>query len=735
MPSSEWRIARAGWIAAVGLALALGSACQKPDEPTQPDARPDIVVITVDTLRADHLGCYGFEPARTPQIDGLASQGVLVEHAIAPTPITLPSHASIFTGLYPPAHGVRDNGRYRLPEEVTTLAERLKAEGYQTQAFVSSMVLHRRFNLDQGFDGYDDELHAEGDAKMFHFQERSGERTMDRVLRWLNELPEPGSRPPFFLWVHLFDPHQPYEPPAEDARRAPTLYDGEIASVDRQIGRFVAAMKRKGMLDETILVFTSDHGESLGQHREATHALFIYEATVHVPLVFRYPRRLPTGRRYDASASSVDVMPTVLGLAGLGPMETQGQDLSEALAGTADPPSISPYSESLHGELEFAMAPLHGIRSGRWTYIRAPRKELYDRVDDPGETRNLLAPSKSDEGSSGRTDAMRSVAELDRQIDEVLEDSQRFSVGETTSPLDAQTIEMLRALGYIGEPGSKGGLEGMDPKDGVRAFDDLDRARQLAFEERYVEAKGVLASLLEWVPKNASARNLLAMCEFHLDDPKAAKQLYLRSLAEKPRQPEVLVQLGRIELAEGDSEGARKRFANALDVDPGYVDAMMLLAYLDIQGGRVDDAKARYDKAIEMDPSDPDPYLHYGDLLFRLGDFQAAKQRYDRALQVDPQNYRAAAQAGTSALQLGQPEVAESYFARASQTRPESWQPFYNLACARALQGETPAAVEDLEKAVALGLSEVALLRRGKCMEPLQGNSRVEALARGLAGH
>lgn len=732
MPSSRRRRPRAAVLVAIGLACVSCAACKGRNARTPAPAHPDIIVITVDTLRADRLGCYGFAPARTPHIDRLANEGVLVEHAVAPTPITLPSHASIFTGLYPPAHGVRDNGRYRVPDDVTTLAERLKSDGYQTQAFVSSMVLHRRFNLNQGFDGYDDQIRAEGDAKMFHFQERSGKRTMDRVLRWLGAAASSSPRTPLFLWVHLFDPHQPYEPPEEDAKRSPTLYDGEIASVDRQIGRFVDALKKRGSLDDTLLVFTSDHGESLGEHREATHALFIYESTVHVPLLLRYPKMLPAGTRYDASASSVDLVPTILALADLPPMETQGVDLSRALAGAAEPPTISPYSESLHGELEFAMAPLHGVRSGPWTYIRAPRAELYDRSDDPGETRNLLDPSVAEAASASPKVAAQQAAKLDRALSEILQESKRFDFTETTSPLDAQTVQMLRALGYMGEPGANAGLEGMDPKDGVRAFDDLDRARQLAFEERYVEAKQVLTSLLDWVPKNASARNLLAMCEFRLANPGAAKQHYLRSLADEPRQPEVLVQLGRIELAEEQQEAARVRFSDALEVDASHVEAMILLAYLDLREGRQEDAKAWYDKAIAADPSYPDPYLHYGDLYFRLGDFQAAEGWYERALDADPESYRGAAQAGTCALQLGDPKRAERYFLRASQAKPGSWQPMYNLACARALQGDKSSGVDYLEKAVARGLTDVALLERSKCMETLRGEPRVEALIRDM---
>jgi Tfp pilus assembly protein PilF len=414
-------------------------------------------------------------------------------------------------------------------------------------------------------------------------------------------------------------------------------------------------------------------------------------------------------------------------------METQGVDLSKALTGAAEPPAISPYSESLHGELEFAMAPLYGMRSGPWTYIRAPRAELYDRSSDPGETRNLLDPSVANADRAAHEVAQRQAADLDRALSGILKDSERFDFAETTSPLDAQTVEMLRALGYMGEPGAKGGLEGMDPKDGVRAFDDLDRARQLAFEERYVEAKQVLVSLLDWVPKNASARNLLAMCEFRLENSGAAKQLYLQSLADEPRQPEVLVQLGRIELAEGQPVAARKRFGDALKVDDTHVEAMILLAYLDLREGHPDDAKAWYERSIAADPSYVEAYLHYGDLYFRQGDFHQAKRWYERALELHPESYRAAAQAGTCALQLGDAKEAERYFLRASEAEPSSWRPLYNLACARVLQGDKLAGVDYLEKAVARGLTDVALLGRGKCMQALRSEPRVEALVQKMS--
>lgn len=712
----------------VTLALWLVLGCQKKErEPKAPAPQPNVVLVTIDTLRADRLGCYGFEAARTPHIDGLAREGVRIEHAIATVPITLPSHASILTGLYPPAHGVRDNGIHRLPDEVETLAERFKKEGYRTQAFVSAMVLHRRYNLSQGFDGYDDALHGEDDPGMFRIQERSGERTMDRVLRWFetNAAP-PKERQPFFLWVHLFDPHQPYAPPEADAKASPTLYDGEIASVDRQIGRLVDGLRAKQALDDTILAFTSDHGESLGEHGEATHAIFIYESTVRVPFIIRYPLKLPGGKTYRGTVSGVDVMPTVLGLAGLEPSSTQGVDLSKALAALAEPPSIVAYSESLDPQLEFAMAPLHGVRESNWTYIRAPRAELYDRTTDPGETQNLLEQT----ADAALRSAKAKAAELDERLGKVLEDSKRLGFIAAANPLDEQTVEMLRALGYMDVSDAPRGVEGMDPKDGIRAFNQMDQGRQLALEGDYEGAKKVLTSLLEWVPKNASARNLLAMCELRTGNSGMAAKLYRESLAYEPRQPQVLTQLGRLALAEGKEAPARERFLKALEVEPTYIDAMMLLAYLEIRKGRVEEAKRWYDKAIATDPDDSSAYLQYGDLYFRQNDFEQARRWYERALEAQPDSFVGSLQAGTSALRLGDLDDADRHFRRASQIDASSWKPLYNLACVRVKSGDASSAVDYLNQAAALGFSDSAVLQRDPCFAALLTDPRFQPLIR-----
>jgi arylsulfatase A-like enzyme/cytochrome c-type biogenesis protein CcmH/NrfG len=685
-------------------------------------------VITVDTLRADRLGCYGFDAARTAHIDKLSTEGIRVEHAVASAPITMPSHTSIFTGFDPPAHGVRDNGAYPVPPEIDTLAERLKSAGYQTQAFVSAEVLHSRYGLDQGFDGYDDELWNEAMPTDFKRQERSARKTMDRVLQWLNG--RPASAEPFFLWVHLFDPHQPYAPPPSEARVTQTPYDGEIAFVDQQIGRLVEALEQKGALDETILVFTSDHGESLGEHGEDTHAVFIYESTIRIPLIFRYPPKLPAGKVYTQSVRSVDLMPTILGLADQAPTKVQGSDLSKALVSSNPPPALPQYSESLYPELAFGMAPLQGIRLDDWTYIRAPHAELYDRATDPAETHNLLDASKD---APGAAEAKQKAAELDALLSKFVDESRSFGFVSDAKPLDDDTVKMLQALGYMEDTEAPDALRGMDPKDGVPIYRKVSEAFRLARDGDCPAAVAMLTPLLKQLPNMVQARNRIAKCELILGNPKAAKRQYLKSLAHDPNQEGVLLQLGRMQLAEGDREGARGRFLGALEVIPDSVDAMVLLGHLDFSGGRPEEAKSWYTKAIEADPAHPIAYLFLGELYFRQGNFSEAKRAYEQARKISPTDFSASLQAGICTLALGDPKAAEPYFVEANRIDPTQWQPFYYLACARAQQGDPDSALGHLGKAVGVGFSDAGQLQRESCFSPLAGDPRFRKLAQGLA--
>jgi len=721
---------------ALAASLGMSTACTRTPEADRakaPASPPNVLLITVDTLRADRLGCYGYERARTPHTDRLANEGVRIEHAIAPTPLTLPSHTSILTGLDPPAHGVRGNGAFRVPDGAETLAERLKAEGYQTQAFVSADVLHRRFNLDQGFDGYDDDLSNEAEETSTRMLQRSGQRTMDRVLQWLDERTASASPSPFFLWVHLFDPHSPYEPPEADAKLSATPYDGEIASVDRQIGRLVEALEPNGILDNTIVVFTSDHGESLGEHREATHAMFIYESTQRVPLLFRYPRKLPGGTVHRGPARSVDIMPTILSLAGKKPGETQGADLSGAFAGGTPSAPVVQYSESFHPELMFGMARLEGVRQDAWTYIRAPRPELYDRRNAPGEVRNLLK-------GGGSAAAKAQALELESALDGVIEDSKRFALVAEANPLDPQTVTMLQALGYMGDSGAPENLGGIDPKDGIQIVNELGRAINLPDAGDCV---AVARSVLKRIPGYVLAWNALGRCALQAGDVKTAREAYLKSLAHEPKQPEVYVQLGHIDSSQGRNESARRRYAQALEILPGLVDAILSMGKLDFREGKWDEATRWYKRAIDVEPKSAEAYLQLGEIYFRKGELAEARRWYEAALLAAPDRsrspslnyiYVASLRAAACALELGDPSGAEQHLRRASESEPTMWQPLYRLACAQTQQGGVEAALRSLEAAATKGFANASVLQSDPCLRPLAAEPGFQLLVRTLSG-
>jgi arylsulfatase A-like enzyme/Tfp pilus assembly protein PilF len=713
---------------ALAISLVMSTACRRaaePDTAKAPASPPNVLLITVDTLRADRLGCYGYEHAHTPHTDRFADEGVRVERAIAPTPLTLPSHTSILTGLEPPAHSVRGNGVFRVPDSVQTLAEVLKAEGYQTQAFVSSDVLHHRFNLDQGFDGYEDDFSGEAKDALTQMLERSGEQTMDRVLQWLDKRTEPASASPLFLWVHLFDPHAPYEPPEADAKLAATPYDGEIASADRQVGRLVKAFEEDGVLDDTILVFTSDHGENLGEHQEATHSMFIYEATQRVPLIFRYPRKLPAGRVFDGPARSVDIMPTILSLAGKKSGETQGADLSGALAG--GPPSASPvqYSESFYPKLILGMAHLEGVRQDAWTYIRAPRPELYDRRTDPGELRNLL-----EGGGSGAATAR--ALELEAALTGVIEDSKRFASVAEASPLDPQTVAMLQALGYMGDSGTPEDFGGIDPKDGIQIVNEVRKGTGLPAGDCATLARSVVKRL----PGYIHAWNILAECVQQTGDLEGAREAFLKSLSLQPKQPKVYLRLGDIDFSQGRNESARGHYAQAVELLPDLVDANLAMAKLNLREGRRDEAANWYKRAVDADPKRAEAYLQLAELYFHKNELAEARTWYEKILSVAPgkYTYMASLRAGDCALRLGDPQGAEQHLRRASESEPGQWQPLYRLACAESQQGDVEAALRALEAAAAKGFADVSTLQRDACLRPLAAKPRFQNLVRTLGG-
>jgi len=661
--------------------------------------RPNVLVITIDTLRADHLGCYGYGLARTPAIDKLAGESVRFIDAVSSAPITMPSHSSIFTGLFPPAHGVRDNGAYALGENAVTLAERLHDAGYTTHAFVSALVLNRRYNLNQGFETYDDDLWAEDDPKLFMIRERQAPKTADRFLQWFGEWDRTRTKP-FFTWIHFFDPHQPYRPSFTDASLNVTPYDAEIAGVDRQVGRIVETLRSKGLLDNTFLILTADHGESLGEHGEKTHAIFVYDATVRVPLLIRYHKAFAPGV-YSGPVRSVDIVPTVLGILGLpGGDKTDGHNLGAAIQGKEPAPPLPQYSESLLSEVGFGMAPLFSIRSGGYKFIRAPRPELYDLRNDPHELHNLLPEQP------------RLAAKLDAELTQLVNGSSRHAVKAAANPMTRETEESLQALGYLASHAERSSMQGMDPKDGLPLHNKLEDARHLAQQKKWPEAESKLLEVLAVTPRNVSAINVLGLIGVKTGDVDKALKYYRQSLAIDSQQFRVHGVLGGIALAQGDLNQAQQEFQAALAVNPHFAEAMANLGFIEALRGRDAVAEQWYRKGIAADPTFPRVYRRLGDLYYDRKDFVHAYANYTKVVQIEPSDIRAVIQAGNSARRLGHNDEADKLFQRAEVLRPNGWIPTYNRACLMAAAGKPEEALATLTALANRHEVPVALVER-----------------------
>ena len=564
----------------------------------------NILLVTLDTTRADRIGSYGYGPAATPVLDRLAAAGVRFAEAVTVAPETLPAHATLFTGLLPPGHGVRINTEGRLGSRHQTVAEVARARGYRTAAFVSAFVLDARFGLDQGFDHYDDRVDVtRGTAFASGTNERRAGETTDAALAWLRS----GDRArPFLLWVHYFDAHAPYDPPAPFASRfAGSLYDGEIAYVDAQLGRLLQGLDTAGVRDKTLVIVVGDHGESLGDHYERTHSIFLYRSTVRVPLVVSNRRLFPTPAVVDGTVVSLaDIAPTLLDL--LGVEDPPAGDGVSLLATKADP-RRAVYVESLVPYLDFGWAPLFGLRSLRESYVLAPRAECYDLRSDLDERRNLL------DGKAGRKGACSAQARLlERMLD-------RMPPYETAAPaartVDPETRERLHALGYLGGagPAERGPLA--DPKDMI------DVATLV------LDANALLAA----------------------GRPGEALEHARRAAARSPRDRTVLNTLAKIQVRLGHLKEAEDALRALRAIQP-RADASVLLAQILILDGREEEAGRLLDEAERLDSRHGGVHIARGDLLARQGRKEEARASYERARQVDPYRAAGAAEARLSGL-------------------------------------------------------------------------------------
>jgi len=682
---------------------------------------PNLLLITIDTCRADHLGCYGFGLARTPAIDALAADGVRCTNAVTTAPITLPAHSSIMTGLLPPAHGVRDNGGYQLGDAYVTLAEVLKDRGYQTGAFVSAVVLARRYNLTQGFDVYNDDLWAEDEPKLFMIRDRPAPRTADKAVAWLRTWAL-NAKTPFFLWVHFFDPHQPYESRYKERHLLPTAYDAEIAQADEGVGAIAGFLAEDGLVGSSVVALTADHGESLGEHGEKTHAIFVYDATVQVPLILRYPAALPRGKTYDGPVRCIDIMPTALTLLGAGPAPPiQGIDLLPAFRGDVPPPSLPQYSESLLSEVGFGMAPLYAIRRDGKKWIRAPRPELYELTTDPRELKNQFS-QVNDETKS-----------LDTALQGILDDAARYAHGSSRVSLDRETLETLRALGYLAPDKQSAAAPGMDPKDGLALYSKLEDARHAAQRQDYPASERLLREILTAAPNHLTAHNVLGLVLTRMGRYAEAESEYHASLAIDPSQGNVNHLLGVLAVRQGKLDEAAAQCRKALELSPNLVESMVVLGFIAMQQDKQDEAEQWYKRAIVAEPEMPRAQLAYADLFFLRENYREALTYYRNVITATPNHFGATIQAGLCAQRVQAYPEAEKLFLRARDLRPDSWVPVYDLGCLKAEQGEVEAALGFLTAAVEKAPDDARIgdiMAKDPDLKGLHENAALQALVK-----
>jgi len=630
-----------------------------------------ILLVTIDTCRADRIGCYGSSAAVTPTIDGLAGRGLRFSQAQAAAPMTLPSHASILTGLYPDRHGLRDNGVGPLSEEAVTLAEALAGAGWSTAAFLSAVPLDSTYGAGQGFSRYDDDFTAGPPGvdplARLHTDQRTAAQVADAAVPWLRSAAQGDA--PFLAWVHFFDPHSPYSPPADVAAGpGADAYDGEIAFVDREVARLLDALgSARG---RTVVCVTADHGESLGEHGEATHGFLLYAGAVRVPWVLAGPG-VPSGVTVDAPVSLVQVMPTLLQLAGVDapPGLDGGSALDPGERGTA-------FAEAVFPRLSFGWSASRSIRDGRWKYIESALPELYDLSVDPHETVNVLEDNAD-------------VAEkLRRNLH-----SHYARGGALAAPgfgPDEEAREQLEGLGYLGvgggaaDPGDENlwDFEGGHPREMVGVFDDLQPLPNLVMSRRDDEANALIASLLERSPGNPALLRRVAQLWARAGNRPAAVDAYRRLVAAAPEDADARAALDALLAADvmdqardlraaGRPREAAEVLRAALSTRPDDVDLMNNLAWLLADESIAPAEALRLAKrAAERAPDDASVLDTLGWAAIRAGSPGEGRAALQRAWESsgDPE---VRAHLGVALAELGETETGSAHVRAAIAERPE----------------------------------------------------------------
>ena len=648
--------------------------------------RLDIVLITVDTLRADRLGSYGSERTATPNMDALAAEGVRFSNAASTVPFTLPAHSSIMTGTYPPYHGVRENVGYQLGAALPTVGEVLSQSGWATGGFVSAFVLDSRWGIGRGFSTYFDDFESsETRGGNLGAVQRGGDETIAEALRWLDRRPEG----PVFLWLHLFEPHDPYTPPEPyGSRYVGRPYDGEVAYVDELIGRFRSGLEERELFDRSLVILTADHGEGLGQHKEGFHGFFVYDSTVHVPLIVRppYPGAAGlAGRVVDEPVSHVDLMPTLLEIAGLPqPAHLQGRSLVPLLEGRAgrqrdgvgrpqDDAPVAVYTESMYPLVHYGWAPLRSLRTGTWKLIDAPRPELYDLAADPNENDNLVLKE--------RRLYRRLKTELDEMVERIQSDADQDA---GRAELDEESMRQLEALGYLAGRGGvgideEGDVERADPKDRIDLHQQVMTAQSELGKGDRDSARGRLEQALAKDHSMVDAHQMLGAIAMQEERFELAAGHFRDALAVKDDQVEALFGLANAYRRLGRKQEALVGFERLLALQPTDSRAASAVAELLTSAGRVSDAVAVLERAVARDDAPAILLNQLGELRSLSGDSKAAADLLERALARNEDLIAARFNLAVLREEAGRVDEAIALYENVIERAPKHFQAQFNL--------------------------------------------------------
>lgn len=640
-------------IIAVGIAVGVAVAAGYYVAGFRRSGPPNVLLISIDTLRADHLGSYGYAAAQTPSLDALARRGLRFSQAITVAPLTLPAHSSLMTGTFPSYHGVRDNGGFYLGDDHVTLAEVLRARGYRTGGFVAAFVLDGRWGINQGFDRYFDDF----DLSKYKVEagldavQRPASDVIDKAIEWLDQ----EARGPFFAWVHLYEPHAPYDPPEPIRARFPATmvgaYDAEIATADLQVGRLLSHLAADGRLDRTVVVVLGDHGESLGEHDELQHAFFVYDSTVRIPLVIAGPG-VPA-REIPDQVRIVDVMPTLLDLLKIGiPPAVQGLSLLPlAHGGRMD---LVALSETWYPRHHYGWSELTAIRDGRYTFIAAPRRELYDTQTDPGQTHNLAASNPT------RADA------LERALHDLVARTSANRTAPAPRPVEPDVEERLRALGYVGgsiSPRTQEDRPRGDPKDKIGLYNLLKLAGDDSVEGRIDQAVGKVRE----------------------------------ALAADPEIVEGYTMLGNLHTKAKREHEALAAYQKALTLDPENQGAAFNLALAYKSAGRLADAEAGFQRVLGLNPRDPKSEWQLADILMQRGEFAKAEAVLKHALTEKVERPAFLTKLGECDIELERYDEAERNLREALQSKPDQSLAHYDLGLIHEARGEPAKAMAEYE--------------------------------------